>query len=111
VYKKDVEDLILEVFVPLSSGFTKAWKNVAAVQNKGIELALNATPVQNKDLTWNSTLSFWKNKAKVTRLDVPAFNTGAFGASLGTYRIEEGKALHRLWVSETPVIKWTKPRA
>jgi TonB-linked SusC/RagA family outer membrane protein len=92
VYKKDVEDLILEVFVPLSSGFTKAWKNVAAVQNKGIELALNATPVQNKDLTWNSTLSFWKNKAKVTRLDVPAFNTGAFGASLGTYRIEEGKS-------------------
>jgi hypothetical protein len=34
-------------------------------------------------------VSFWKNDAKVTRLDVPAFNTSAFGATLGTYRIQE----------------------
>lgn len=91
-YKKDVEDLILEIFVPSSSGFTRAWRNVAAVQNKGIELALNAIPVMNKSFRWNFNVSFWKNKAKVTRLDVPAFNTGAFGASLGTYRIENGKS-------------------
>jgi hypothetical protein len=51
-----------------------------------------AVPVSTKDLKWSSQLLFWKNKAKVTRLDVPAFNTGAFGATLGTYRIEQGKS-------------------
>ncbi|HEX2607809.1 MAG TPA: TonB-dependent receptor, partial [Flavisolibacter sp.] len=91
-YRKNVEDLILNVVVPTSSGFTTAWKNVAAIQNKGIELALNATPVMSKEFRWNMTTSFWKNSAKVTRLDVPAFNTGAFGATLGTYRIEVGKS-------------------
>lgn len=91
-YKKDVEDLILLVNVPTSSGFSQAWKNVAAVQNKGVELSLSAAPVVTKSFQWNSTTSFWKNKATVTRLDVPAFNTGAFGATLGTYRIEKGKS-------------------
>jgi outer membrane receptor protein involved in Fe transport len=92
VYKKDVENLIFNVAIPTSSGFALAWRNVAAIQNKGIELALNATPVATKAWQWNFTTTFWKNTAEVTRLDVPAFNTGAFGPTLGTYRIEKGKS-------------------
>ena len=91
-YKKDVEDLLLPVVVPTSSGFTQAWKNVAAIQNKGIEIGMTAIPVNNRNIKWVSQTNFWKNTAKVTRLDVPAFNTGAFGATLGTYRIEKGKS-------------------
>jgi TonB-linked SusC/RagA family outer membrane protein len=91
-YTKKVDDLILDVVVPSSSGFTKAWENVAAIKNTGIEIALAATPVATKDLKWTQTTNFWTNSAKVTRLDVPAFNTGAFGATLGTYRIEQGKS-------------------
>jgi TonB-linked SusC/RagA family outer membrane protein len=91
-YKKDVNDLLLPVVVPTSSGFSTAWKNVAAIQNKGIEIGMTAIPVSNKTIKWVSQTNFWKNKAKITRLDVPAFNTGAFGATLGTYRIENGKS-------------------
>lgn len=91
-YNKDVSDLILPVVVPLSSGFSQFWRNVAAIQNKGVEIALNVTPVVSKSFRWDFTTNFWKNKAKVTRLDVPAFNTGAFGATLGTYRIELSKS-------------------
>jgi TonB-linked SusC/RagA family outer membrane protein len=91
-YKKNVEDLILRANVPLSTGFSSAWLNVAAIENKGVEIAVNATPVITKNLKWNQTTSFWKNKATVTRLDVPAFNVGGFGATLGTYRIEQGKS-------------------
>jgi len=91
-YSKKVDDLILDVVTPSSSGFTKAWKNVAAIENHGLEISLAATPVSNKDFKWTTTTNFWQNNAKVTRLDVPAFNTGAFGATLGTYRIEEGKS-------------------
>ena len=49
---------------------------------------MNTIPVINNDWKWNLQLRFWKNTATVTRLDVPAFNTGAFGATLGTYRIQ-----------------------
>ena len=91
-YQKKVEDLLLNVAVPTSSGFSTAWENVAAIKNNGVEIALNALPISGKNWKWNTRVNFWTNKAKVTRLDVPAFNTGAFGATLGTYRIEEGKS-------------------
>jgi len=91
-YIRTVDDLLLNVQVPASSGFSLAWKNVAAIRNNGIELGLNALPVVSNDWKWNMQVRFWKNKAKVTRLDVPAFNTGAFGATLGTYRIQKGQS-------------------
>lgn len=91
-YKKDVEDLILKVQTASSSGFATAWKNVAAIQNKGVEIGLSLVPVITKEWRWNMQVNWWKNKAVVTQLDVPAFNVGAFGASLGTYRIEKGKS-------------------
>jgi TonB-linked SusC/RagA family outer membrane protein len=91
-YRKKVEDLLLNVQVPTSSGFSAAWKNVATIQNKGVEVGLNAIPINNGEWRWTSGINFWKNNAEVTRLDVPAFNTGAFGATLGTYRIQDGKS-------------------
>lgn len=91
-YSKNVENLLLPVGVPTSSGFSQRWLNVGTIQNKGVEIALNATPIQNKNLKWTSQVNFWKNTAKVTKLNVPAFNTGAFGATLGTYRIQEGRS-------------------
>ena len=83
--------LILLVGVPTSSGFSFAYKNVAAIRNQGIELNLNLIPIATENWHWNLQTLFWKNKALVTRLDVPAFNTGAFGAQLGTYRIQKDK--------------------
>lgn len=91
-YRKDVEDLILKLDVQPSTGFSEYWRNVASIENKGIEIALNATPVNGEHFRWSQTTSFWKNDAKVTRLDVPAFDDGAFGPTLGTYRIEQGKS-------------------
>ena len=91
-YRKIVDDLILKADVALSSGFSDYWQNVAKIRNSGFEIALNATPIENKNFRWNQTTSFWSNEAEVTRLDVPPFNTGAFGATLGTYRIEQGKS-------------------
>jgi outer membrane receptor protein involved in Fe transport len=91
-YTKKVEKLLLPVNVPTSSGFSQQWLNVGSIENKGVEIGLNVIPIQTQNITWTSQINFWKNTAKVTKLDVPAFNTGAFGATLGTYRIEQGKS-------------------
>lgn len=91
-YIKSIKDLILQVNRPTSSGFTTGWQNAADLQNKGVELAVDATPFASKRFEWNTRVSFWLNRAKITRLDVPAFNVGAFGATLGTYRIDTLKS-------------------
>lgn len=87
-YIKGIDDLILLVNRPSSSGFTTGWQNAADLENKGFEVSLDVTPVATKRIEWNSRVSFWLNRAKITRLDVPAYNLGAFGATLGTYRID-----------------------
>jgi len=91
-YRKKVENLLLPVNVPTSSGFSSAWKNAAEIHNNGFEVGLNTVPINNNNLKWTSQINFWNNNAEVVRLDVPAFNTGAFGATLGTYRIQKGKS-------------------
>lgn len=95
-YIKSTEDLLINVNVPTSTGFTSQVTNAADVENKGIEIGLTLQPIKNRDLNWYSRTAFWLNRTKVTRLDVPAFNVGAFGATLGTYRIEEGQSVTQL---------------
>lgn len=91
-YIKTVDDLILQAALEPSTGFTTEFVNAGSLENKGIELSLNATPVETEDFTWNTGINFFKNKSEITKLDVPAFNVGAFGATLGTFRIEEGQS-------------------
>ena len=92
VYNKTVSDLILIQNVPGSSGFTTRVINGGELQNKGVELALNAIPLETPSVKWNSRTSFWLNRSEITELDVPAFPLGAFGATLGTFFIEKGQS-------------------
>ena len=91
-YIKTIEDLILLAALEPSTGFTQQYVNAGELQNKGIELTLNATPVITNDFQWNTGITFFKNKSEITKLDVEPFNIGAFGATLGTFRIEEGES-------------------
>lgn len=89
-YIKTITDLLLEAQVPTSSGFSRQIINGGSLENRGLEIGLSASPVEG-DFSWNFTLNWWRNTNEVTQLDVPAFNTGGFAASLGQYRIEEGQ--------------------
>jgi len=91
-YIKTIEDLILQANLEPSTGFTSQFVNAGSLENKGIEIGLNTTPVFTDDIHWNLGINFFKNTSEITELDVPPFNVGAFGASLGTFRIEEGKS-------------------
>ncbi|MEQ8476468.1 SusC/RagA family TonB-linked outer membrane protein [Fulvivirga sp.] len=97
-YNKKVEDLILQASLPPTSGFTTQVTNLADLENRGVELSLDATVIKNSKVTWNSILNWWTNESEVTRLDIPAFNPpgGGFGTGLGTIRIEEGKSLTQI---------------
>ncbi|WP_298322413.1 SusC/RagA family TonB-linked outer membrane protein [uncultured Dokdonia sp.] len=91
-YIKTVDDLILNSALPPSSGFTSEFVNAGELQNKGLELSLNSNIIESEDFVWNASVNWFKNTSKITRLDVDPFNVGAFGATLGTFRIEEGSS-------------------
>jgi hypothetical protein len=75
-----------------SSGFTSKWVNAGDLRNRGVELGMNAIPVQSKNITWNTSVNFWLNRSKVTRLIIPPIPQGSFGYVLGSFQIEQGKS-------------------
>lgn len=53
--------------LPVSPATSYAFKvvNAGEIQNKGIELSLNATPIQKNDFSWKLNLNWSKNQSKV----------------------------------------------
>ncbi|WP_234998021.1 TonB-dependent receptor [Parabacteroides sp. Marseille-P3160] len=67
LYYKKTSDLLLNVTIPSSSGFTTGLKNIGQVENKGIELSVNATPLA-KEFVWTTNFNITFNKNKVLNL-------------------------------------------
>ena len=67
-YHKKTSDLLLSIPVEQTTGFSSQLSNVGNVTNDGVELAVNATLIQQKDLSWNASANIAHNKNKVTSL-------------------------------------------
>lgn len=63
LYKNKTKDLLVNVPVPTSSGYTSQIQNVGSTTNKGVEIQINGTPIAKRDFTWraNFNISFNKN--------------------------------------------------
>lgn len=68
------EKLIFSVPVSPASGITSVTKNAGDLENKGVELSLNATPVKLKSFEWNINVNFTDFKSIVKKLDVGVTN-------------------------------------
>jgi len=66
-YVKNTKDLLLDVPVPATSGFSIQTKNIGSVENKGFEFVLNTTNLTG-NFKWNTSFNFSVNKNKVTDL-------------------------------------------
>jgi TonB-linked SusC/RagA family outer membrane protein len=66
-YVKKTDDLLLDVPVPGTSGFSTQTQNIGSVENKGWEFLLNTTNLTGEFL-WNTSLNFSVNKNTVTDL-------------------------------------------
>ena len=68
VYKNSAKDLLLAVAIPPTTGYTSQLQNIGATSNRGVEIQLNATPLDKKNFTWNSNFNIAFNKNKVESL-------------------------------------------
>jgi TonB-linked SusC/RagA family outer membrane protein len=93
-YKSNSLNQLLQVSLPVATGYSSKYINAGNIQNKGFELVLSGFPVRNRDLSWEVALNFALNRSLVKELseEVKIFYLGGgFGRS-GTPVIEEGKA-------------------
>ncbi|WP_183558660.1 SusC/RagA family TonB-linked outer membrane protein [Mucilaginibacter sp. SP1R1] len=67
-YKNNTINQILPVSVSTATGYDGLYVNSGNVQNKGIEVALNGSPIKTNDFSWNINVNFAKNENKVLSL-------------------------------------------
>ena len=65
-YYKKTSDLLLVVPMGFASGVTTQLQNVGNVVNKGVELAVNGTLIQRKNLTWTASVNAAYNHNAIT---------------------------------------------
>ncbi|MDB5278321.1 MAG: SusC/RagA family TonB-linked outer membrane protein [Ferruginibacter sp.] len=93
-YKSNSFNQLLQVALPVASGFSSKYINAGNIQNTGFELVLNGSPIQSKNFKWDVTLNVAMNHSKVISLsdEVKIFYLGGgFGRS-ATPVVQEGKA-------------------
>jgi TonB-linked SusC/RagA family outer membrane protein len=67
-YIRKTENLLLEEPLSGTSGFTIYNNNVGKMENRGLEVTINATAVKTKNFTWTVSANGSWNKNKITRL-------------------------------------------
>ena len=76
LYNIDNKNLLLAVPLAPSTGFFEFMDNVGTVNNKGIELAIDADIINTRDLNWNLGFNVGLNKNQVVYLPNGEFRQG-----------------------------------
>ncbi len=68
VYNKKVTDLLINRQLSPTNGFASLLDNFGALENRGYEVMLTLVPIQNKDLKWEMTTIYNRNRNKATKI-------------------------------------------
>ena len=90
-YDRVTKNQIISATLAPETGYTSNTRNVGKLQNKGIELMLNVTPIRTKDWEWSIGATYSKNWSKVKELwdglDEYTINVGTSGGGVySSYR-------------------------
>ncbi|WP_281323321.1 SusC/RagA family TonB-linked outer membrane protein [Flavobacterium aestivum] len=92
VYRSLSSDQIFPVDYSTSTGLSQRYINAGSVENKGIEVQFNATPIKTSDFQWDVFVNWSKNKNEVVAL-APGIETLTLGTFQGNVSIiaKEGR--------------------
>lgn len=68
VYTGNTTNQIISRIVDAASGYNSAKTNLSKINNKGIEVSLNAIPIKTKNFRWTTTVNYSANKNTVSGL-------------------------------------------
>ncbi len=68
VYSNTISNQVVAVPLDPTTGYSSAFLNSGVVRNQGVEVLINAQPIKTKNLSWNATLTWAKDKNKVLKL-------------------------------------------
>jgi TonB-linked SusC/RagA family outer membrane protein len=98
LYQRNIKDLLLErTLAPSSGQELHIFSSDSRIRNRGIEASLTLSPIRTRSVNWIFRTTFFANRSKFTRLTVPAFQTGGFALSLGTYQLQQDSSTTQIF--------------
>jgi iron complex outermembrane receptor protein len=68
VYQDNTKNQILPISAPPESGVSSILINAGNIQNKGVEISIDATPVRTNNFSWSTVLNYSRNRNKIVEL-------------------------------------------
>lgn len=68
VYNKNTTDLLLNVPIPGTTGFTSQRQNIGRMQNYGFEVVINSANYADQNFSWNTSFNLARNINRVREL-------------------------------------------
>ncbi|WP_046368651.1 SusC/RagA family TonB-linked outer membrane protein [Flavihumibacter petaseus] len=89
-YIRNTKDLLLNVELPGSSGYTSQLQNLGKLKNQGFEFTVNSDNIVTRDFRWSTNLNFSINRNKITdlkgqELGVGGYNRAREGEPIGVF--------------------------
>lgn len=69
VYNNVTKNQILSVPADIASGYENRYINLGKVNNRGVEIMLNTSPIRNENFGWNLSINFSRNLSEVSNLN------------------------------------------
>jgi len=82
IYYRKTTNLLSNLPLTGSSGFTSYMTNVGAIENKGLEIELQTVNIKGRDFSWTSNFNIAFNRNKILSL---ANNDAPYAAGFGSY--------------------------
>ncbi len=67
-YRRNTSNLLVQLPVPATSGFTSVWDNIGAIRNSGVDLGIHTVNLKTSHIGWTSDLNVTWNRNVVTAL-------------------------------------------
>ncbi len=86
-----VEDQLLLVPLPSSTGFESQWKNAGTIETDTWEVGIEALIVDRPGLQWTTRVNLDKSESIITELNTPSFEITTPGYSRARMMVQEGE--------------------
>lgn len=95
LYSRNTKDLLYQVPISQTTGFSTSWSNIASINNKGIELDVKGFIISKNDFNWTASVNMAYNRNEIKKLGLTG-DPVIDGLSI----MEIGKPLYSLYLYE-----------
>ena len=96
-YQRQVSDMLFNIPVAPSLGYSSIPMNIGSMRNNGLEIELNYRPIDNKNITWDIYANLTLPKNKVLKLS-PVLLDGNGNWISGSRIFHEGESMYNMYM-------------